>query len=124
MIRSAALRALAALHPGASETSVGAAILPLLRDPALVVRLEAVRTVRALRPEGAAPALLKAIEDPANYHGGKAQWVPSLALETLHELSALREASAMTRLKSVLARVSRKQDPIFHKQLATALAKR
>jgi hypothetical protein len=89
-----------------------------------VVRLEAVQTVRALKPEGAALALLQTIEDPANYHGGKAQWVPPLALIALGELSALRDKTALSRLKSVLARVSRKQDPKFHRELLTAIATR
>ncbi|MBI2711312.1 MAG: HEAT repeat domain-containing protein [Bdellovibrio sp.] len=84
MLRSAALRILAAL--GSPES--GLAALPLLRDKALVVRAEAVETVRTLRPSGAALALLEALENPENYHHGKALWVPQKALQALTVLNA------------------------------------
>lgn len=82
MLRSAALRALGALGDSAQAEKV----LPLLRDPALVVRTEAVETVRRLKPSGGVDALVEAIESPQNYHRGKAQWVPQKALSALIEL--------------------------------------
>jgi HEAT repeat protein len=84
MIRSGALRALSALgHPDTAPS-----VLPLLRDPALVVRSEAVDAVEKLRPAGAVEALMSAIEHGANYHAGKAQWVPQKALSALVTLKA------------------------------------
>ena len=95
MIRSGALRALRALgHP---ET--GPAVLPLLRDPALVVRSEAVETIEKLRPAGSEEALISVLEHGANYHSGKAQWVPQKALKALVTLKA---SSAAPRLRPLL----------------------
>jgi HEAT repeat protein len=84
MLRSAALRALGAI--GASADSK--AVLALLKDPALVVRTEAIETILRLKPEGSVEALLETLEAPENYHGGKAQWVPQHALEALIQLKA------------------------------------
>ncbi len=79
MLRSGALRALSALnHPPSSR-----AVLPLLQDPALVVRSEAVDAVDRLHPPGSEEALLRALESRANYHNGKAQWLPQKALKAL-----------------------------------------
>lgn len=80
MLRSGALRALGAL--GREEKS-GRAVLSLLQDKALVVRLEAVQTVSKLWPSGADEALTRAILDQRNFHAGRAQWVPQAALSAL-----------------------------------------
>ena len=88
MIRCAALRILRALK----EPSTGTATLALLKDRALVVRSEAVTTVRELRPAGAEAALAEAMLDPANYHGGRALWVPTEAATALIELAHLQPA--------------------------------
>jgi HEAT repeat protein len=98
MVRSSSLQALRALD--ASEW--GTQALPLLKDPALAVRAEAALTVAKLNPPGAVEALLSAIEDPANYHGGKAQWVPHKALDGLVTLQA--PASVAGRLRKLLDR--------------------
>lgn len=84
MIRSGSLRLLGALH----DESFAPEVVPLLRDPALVVRLEAVATVEKLRAPGAADALVTVLTDRANYHGGKALWVPERALQALVNLQA------------------------------------
>ena len=83
MIRNGALRALTAIR--ASEAS--SAALRLLRDPALVVRLEAVDVLAQLKPAGSEAALLEALQSRANYHGGRAQWVPQRALAALVKLN-------------------------------------
>jgi HEAT repeat protein len=111
MIRAAALRALSALkHPGTA-----AAVLPLLKDRALVVRLEAVEAVRALRPLGAADALIETLEHSANYHDGKAQWVPQKALNALVDLGAKDVAP---RLRPLL---DHQKDPELQKEAIHAL---
>jgi HEAT repeat protein len=86
MIRSAALRILTGLE----NPQTAYAVLPLLKDPALVVRLEAVAAVEKLNPVGAVPALVDTLANPANYHGGKALWVPSRAIDALVSLRASR----------------------------------
>ena len=95
MLRSGALQALSALD--AKET--GPAAMKLLRDPALVVRTEAVHTLVVLRPPGVEAALVRAILDQQNYHGGKAQWVPQAALEGLVTLKA---ESSVPQLRALL----------------------
>lgn len=101
MMRTASLRALSALkHPATSLE-----VLPLLRDPALVVRAEAVEAVRALKPAGAEEALAATALDPRNYHAGRAQWVPQLALAALRDLGARPGArSAAPKLAPLLDR--------------------
>lgn len=98
MLRSAALRALSYLDKPVPNSG---AILKLLRDPALVVRTEAVETIRKLRPPGSTEALLDAVEDPRNYHAGKAQWVPQHALAALAELPT--PPSALPRIQKLLS---------------------
>jgi hypothetical protein len=112
MIRSGALRALTAL----GNPATASAVLPLLHDPALVVRLEAVEAVRKLQPTGAAEALCAALEQSANYHGGKAQWVPQKALEALATLRAPSKFAAQ--LKPLL---DHENDPELQKQTITTL---
>lgn len=92
MIRTAALRALklvgkqtAAIPP---QTTLRA-----LKDPALVVRREAIDTILALRPEGSITALLATLEDPRNFRNGRPQWVPQKSLEALRTLRAGREVA-------------------------------
>ncbi len=97
MLRSGSLRALSALK----DETTAKAVLPLLKDKALVVRLEAVQAIEKLRPVGAAEALAEAANDPANFHGGRAQWVPQRALAALVSMEA-REAAPM--LKPLLER--------------------
>ena len=84
MLRSAALRLIA----GFGNPSAGQAALPLLHDKALVVRAEAVETIRILKPAGSARALLSTLNDPENYHRGKALWVPQKALRALASMHA------------------------------------
>jgi hypothetical protein len=88
MVRNATLRALTALkNPKTSPK-----ILPLVNDRALVIRLEAVEALAALQPSGFEQAWVESIKNPANYHRGKAQWVPQKALSLLiRHLSAYRE---------------------------------
>jgi HEAT repeat protein len=120
MIRNGTLRALTALkHP---ETS--AAVLPLVKDPALVVRLEAVQSVEKLHPEGSLKALLAAIDDSENYHHGKAQWVPQRALlalqhlQTQNEISQLETRETATKLAALL---ERPKDPALKPQIEATL---
>ncbi len=113
MIRSGALQALSGLN--AREESHR--VIALLKDPALVVRVEAVRTVVKLQPTGSVDALLSSLEDPRNYHGGKAQWVPQAALRGLIELKAKGSAPRLLPL------LSRKDDPQFLEITVEALEK-
>jgi HEAT repeat protein len=83
MIRSGALRALRALK----DSRVAHTVLPLLKDPAMVVRSEAVAAVRELRPKGASQALAEALALPANFHAGRALWVPFEAAGALIDLA-------------------------------------
>jgi HEAT repeat protein len=84
MIRAATLRALSALDKADTASSV----LPLLRDPALVVRMEAVAAIESLFFEG-------------NYRDGKALWVPQKALRAL---AALKATDVAPKLKPLLDR--------------------
>jgi HEAT repeat protein len=99
MIRSASLRILTALE----NPQTAQAVLPLLKDPALVVRLEAVTAVQKLRPVGVVSGLVDCLGDEANYHGGKALWVP---LKSLEALAALRASEAMPKLKPLLEHIT------------------
>jgi|GEM_PF-1999216 len=112
MIRSGALRVITLLQ---NQTSA-AAVLPLLKDRALVVRAEAVDAVEKLKPAGAIPALLATLDDPQNYHAGRAQWVPG---KSLHALAAMNARELLPRLRSILDRTS---DPLFQKQAVAALS--
>ena len=114
MIRSGALRALAALD--SPETAD--ATLPLLRDPALVVRAEAVETVKVLKPKGAVQALVGALKDEANYQGGMAQWVPQKALRALIDL---RAKSAAQEVGSLIQSPLAQKDLEFKKQASQTL---
>lgn len=114
MIRSAALKALAALE----NPNTAPSVLPLLKDPALVVRVEAVETVKTLRPPGAAQALLATLEDPKNYHGGKAQWVPQKALNALIQIKAKGITAQLTTL---LGKSSIQNDPDLKLKAQTTL---
>lgn len=105
MLRSGALRSLGAL--GAVQQSD--AVLGLLKDPALVVRMEAVQAIEKLKPARAARALVSALRDPANYHHGKAQWIPQRALTALVSLKARNTAPDLAFL------LDRKSDPELQK---------
>lgn len=88
MVRSAALKSIEIL--GYSPASVKV-LAKLDRDPALVIRMQAIETLMKLRPEGLADALLHAAMNarnyrPANYRTGRADWVPQKALEAIREL--------------------------------------
>jgi HEAT repeat protein len=99
MVRNAALHALTALNTADTRASV----LAMVTDPALVVRAEAVDCVAKLNPPGATPVLLRAVQDQANYHHGKAQWVPQRALRALAELG---DRQALPGLRAVLKRAT------------------
>jgi HEAT repeat protein len=114
MVRSGTLRALSALQNERTSQQV----LSLLRDPALVVRLEAVDAVKVLRPIGAADALVSVLENGANYHGGKAQWVPQRALVALGALRAKEVAPRIARVLDI-----HHADPAFQQLGITTLEK-
>ena len=111
LIRSATLRALAALK----NPHTASAVLPLLKDSALVVRLEAVDAVKELKPAGASRALVAALRNQENYHYGKAQWVPEKALQALVEL---QDKAVVPDLKPLL---DHRKDPKLQKQAMLAL---
>jgi HEAT repeat protein len=90
MLRSAAVQALARLRAD-SRSSVSTLLHVLKEDPALVVRLEAVHALAALRPAGVEAALLAAAEDARNWNGNKPIWIPAKAIETIE---AIRGESA------------------------------
>jgi HEAT repeat protein len=111
MIRSGSLRILGAFQDPTTAQSV----LPLMRDPALVVRLEAVQTVEKLRPAGAEELLVAALHDEKNYHAGKAQWVPQRALSALVSMKARDSAPKLLRL------LGRATDPDLQRRTVQAL---
>ena len=124
MIRNGTIRALAALK----NPKVSSSVLPLLNDRALVVRLEAVQALEKLRPEGVTKALLAAIQNPENYHGGRAQWIPQQALETLRHLRVQNSLTAADRrlveseLKALLDHPSKSlKDPTLRPQIEATL---
>jgi len=82
MMRSGALKALQAV----GDSRIASAALPMIDDPALVVRMEAVETIDRLKPIGSKQALLLTLEDPSNFHKGKAQWLPQKSLRILRKM--------------------------------------
>lgn len=92
MVRSAALKSAEILGADAVSPPTSRKILSLLeKDPALVIRTQAIETLMKLRPEGTADALVRAAMDsknyrPANFRRGRADWVPQKALEALRKL--------------------------------------
>jgi HEAT repeat protein len=120
MVRDGTLRALSALN----QSQTAPAILPLVNDAALVVRLEAIRSVEKLRPEGSARALLAAIIDPINYHRGKAQWVPQKALEVLQHMKTLNvfsQSESHEAAMKLAALLENSRDPSLKPQIAATL---
>jgi len=93
LMRMAALRALTGLGHRESEKE----ILSLLNDPALVVRSEAVSAIASLKLQGGVDALVQTIQDPKNYHRGKAQWVPNYALSALVQMGAPKTVASQLR---------------------------
>lgn len=88
MVRSAALKSIAILGYSPAAAKV---LAKLARDPALVIRLQAIETLMKLRPPGLPEALLDAAMDgknyrPGNFRKGRADWVPQRALAALREL--------------------------------------
>lgn len=89
MVRSAALKSIEIL----GHSPAGPKVLEILaKDPALVIRLQAIETLLRLRPEGTAKALVAATLSgqnyrPANFKKGRADWVPQRALEALRTMA-------------------------------------
>jgi hypothetical protein len=88
MVRSAALKSIEVLGYAPAAPKV---LEMLAKDPALVIRTQSIDTLKRLRPEGLADALVKAAMDsknyrPGNYKTGRADWVPQKALEALREI--------------------------------------
>lgn len=98
MIRTASLRALAAIlnpaqeNPSLIDAQTRSNLFSLLHDPALVVRLEAVQVIETLKPKGAEEALAEILQRPENYHHQIAQWVPQRVLKALETLQAQKAA--------------------------------
>jgi hypothetical protein len=88
MLRSAGLKSAEILGAG----SMAPKVLSLLeKDPALVIRTQAIETLVKLRPDGLADALVRAAMDaknyrPADFRKGRADWVPQRALDALRDL--------------------------------------
>ncbi len=87
MVRSAALKSIELLDykPGSHG------VIQSLKDPALVIRAQAVTTLETLKPDGAVEALIAAAYDSKNYRSGNykkgtADWVPQRALAALRKL--------------------------------------
>lgn len=116
MLRAAALRILAAF-PGLSKSYPATALqtLSLLHDPALIVRTEAVETVRKLNPKGTAQALGLALEQAENYHAGKALWVPQKSLDALVSLHAKEQAP------KILPLLRHQKDPALQQRALRSL---
>ncbi len=88
MLRSGALKILAFLK---SEVYVKK-VFPLLMDPALVVRLDALEVIHKIKPKESAEVLLQALRNKNNYRNGKAEWVPLKALDVLVEIDSTNHA--------------------------------
>jgi HEAT repeat protein len=99
MVRNAVLQALRMI--GNAES--GKIALKLSKDPALVVRLEAIQTLGLLQPEGTKETLLEAILDLSNYHRGKALWVPEAALK--HFVRLYGQSENIQKLKTAAAKI-------------------
>lgn len=111
MIRMASLRAMGALNNPKTKD----AVLPLLKDSSLLVRLEAVDAVERLKPDGAAQALAQTLQDPANFHHGKAQWVPNRVVRALVALDARAQVIDLKPLLNF------DQDPAIQQETVAAL---
>ena len=117
VIRSAVLRLAAdPTHPPVDAQVRGIA-LKMLKDPALVIRTQAVDAIESLRPAGSEQALAAATLDARNHHGGKALWVPQKALQALIRLEASPQAW------SLLPLLEKKQDPALIRLTLETLAK-
>lgn len=100
VVRSGTLRALRST----SDAEVAVKSMDLLKDKALVVRLEAVDTVAHLKPKGWEHALLQVIDRPENYVRGRALWVPGRILKALKQCDdpKLAQAAILPKLKPLL----------------------
>jgi hypothetical protein len=88
MLRSAGLKSIEILDLRSAASKV---VSILEKDPALVIRSQAIETLVKLRPEGVESALLRAAMDsknyrPADFRKGRADWIPQKALEALRDL--------------------------------------
>ncbi len=88
MVRSAALKSVEILGLTAAAPRV---LEKLEKDPALVIRAQAIETLMKIRPAGLADALVRASMDgknyrPGDFRKGRADWIPQKALEALREL--------------------------------------
>lgn len=106
VVRSGTLRALRSTD----DVEIASKSLDLLKDKALVVRLEAVDTVAHLKPKGWEQALLRVMDRPENYVRGRALWVPNRALKALKQCDDLKtvKTAIVPKLKPLLGR---SQDP-------------
>jgi HEAT repeat protein len=111
LLRSGALRALRELKDPATARET----LPLLKDPALAVRIEAVASVQVLKPAGATTALLETLGSAENYQKGRALWVPGRALAAL---SVIRAPGTAPKLLPLL---DHSQDPVLQIQTVATL---
>jgi HEAT repeat protein len=122
MIRSASLKIVAAFDQSETARKFQPTVFKALRDPALVVRAEAISTLEKLKTPGLEEALFESLEEPTNYHKGVAQWVPQRALQALVKLPlASKEAARirLDRLNRIMANDQLK-DADFKRQLAAA----
>jgi hypothetical protein len=97
MLRDAALKSAAALN--AQELSEQ--IERRLQDSALIVRTTAVQAIGHMKMKAAAPKLVDALFDPANYNGGKPLWIHKYILQVLTDF---RYEPAVPKLVSLLER--------------------
>lgn len=82
MIRSATLRLMGAFQLKKHSSKVA----KLLKDPARVVRTDAVQTLERLRPKNALELFLGVLRDPSNFHRGRAFLVAKKALVAIVKL--------------------------------------
>ncbi|MBI4924342.1 MAG: hypothetical protein HY843_00330 [Bdellovibrio sp.] len=108
MIRSGALNALKA----ANESKLGEAVLPMIYDPALVIRVQVIDVLSKLHPTGTLKALISSLEFSENYNKqGKPLWVPEKALLALIDLKPLLTiAGTLSGTISDLERLKKKKN--------------
>jgi len=83
MVRSASLNSLMKIRANLDAKEWK----KLLKDPALVMRSQAVRAVATAQPDQAADWLIELLQDQNNFRNGRPEWVSFEALKTLPQFT-------------------------------------
>ena len=113
--RSAALVAAASSHP---DLAIKWA-MEHLSDPALMVRLSAVRVLGDLKAEQSVAALWAALEDPAHYRNGKSLFIRRRIVESLGEIARVSSKISVSRFESL----EDDSDPLVRQSASAVVAR-